>query len=103
LPIIIAETRIALFLETDLLYNTQRKSRRRSKLPHFSDACSYTISAHAFQAMGHIRTLDVADDMIRFTVCEIGTKATKYSDQRTIGVVLVKCVQNDGPGANIEL
>jgi len=50
----------------------------------------YTLSAHAFQ-MGDrdFNPLHLADDVIRFTVCETGTDVAKYNDHKNVGVVLV--------------
>jgi lipopolysaccharide transport system ATP-binding protein len=52
---------------------------------------SYTISARAYRFVGgHVEPLHIADDVLRFQVCETGTKVEKYGDQhRRFGVVLV--------------
>jgi lipopolysaccharide transport system ATP-binding protein len=57
---------------------------------HFLMPGVYTLSAHAFQ-MGDrdFNPLHVADDVIRFMVCETGTDVAKYNDHKNIGVVLV--------------
>ena len=51
---------------------------------------TYTVSAHAFQMNGyHFHPLQILDNVIRFTICETGTKMAKYNDHNNIGVVLV--------------
>ncbi|WP_310484795.1 ABC transporter ATP-binding protein [Chamaesiphon sp. VAR_48_metabat_403] len=51
---------------------------------------SYTISFAAFQFKRVFRLISRYDDMIRFRVCETGTKIAKYNDHRNIGVILVE-------------
>jgi lipopolysaccharide transport system ATP-binding protein len=51
---------------------------------------SYTISAHLFRFISHVwHPLQTLENIIRFTVCETGTKAAKYNDHKNVGVVLV--------------
>lgn len=52
---------------------------------------TYTISCAIFQFENNIYTPHCIDDnIIRFNVCETGTKIAKYNDHRAIGVVLVE-------------
>lgn len=50
----------------------------------------YTISFAAFQFERNFHLLQNHDNVIRFTVCETGSKIAKYNDHRNIGVVLVE-------------
>jgi lipopolysaccharide transport system ATP-binding protein len=50
---------------------------------------SYTISFATFQFERTFHLLSQFDDVIRFRVCETGTKLAKYNDHRNIGLVLV--------------
>jgi lipopolysaccharide transport system ATP-binding protein len=50
---------------------------------------NYTVSVHAFQFRGDYRPLQILDGVIRFRVCETGTKMGKYNNHKDIGVVLV--------------
>jgi lipopolysaccharide transport system ATP-binding protein len=52
---------------------------------------TYTISCAIFEFENTIYTPYCVDDnIIRFNVCETGTKIAKYNDHRAIGVVLVE-------------
>jgi lipopolysaccharide transport system ATP-binding protein len=62
---------------------------------------SYTITAHAFRSKGLLfDLLQVLDNVLRFTVCETGTKMAKYNDHKNIGVVLVNFPWKDEPSIN---
>jgi lipopolysaccharide transport system ATP-binding protein len=51
---------------------------------------SYTVSFAVFQFKRVFRLISRYDDIIRFRVCETGTKIAKYNDHRNIGVILVE-------------
>ena len=69
-----------------------RLSRCRA---HFLMPGSYTISAYAFQLRGHYNPIQDLESVIRFNICETGTKMAKYNDHKNIGVVLVNFPWND--------
>jgi lipopolysaccharide transport system ATP-binding protein len=57
---------------------------------------SYTISAHAFRLKGLVfEPLHILDDVLRFTICETGSKMAKYDDHKNIGVILVNFPWSD--------
>jgi lipopolysaccharide transport system ATP-binding protein len=56
---------------------------------HFLVPGTYTISPAAFQFKADYHPLQALENVIRFTICETGTKVGKYTDHKSIGVVLV--------------